>query len=105
MKSLITKPFCFYKLRQEKYEQEKNKQEDKPSYLGQIYKNVKIRISRSFTRSSNSSQVYNTYLKSKFITEINFKETSSVWSRSFTSQSSKDSLHLRRNLIRHGTTE
>ena len=57
MKSLITKPLFFYKLRQERYKQEENKQEDKPSYLGQIYKNVKIRISRSFTRSSTSSQV------------------------------------------------
>ena len=53
MKALIKKPGFFYKLKQEKY---KEKDEERgPSFLGQIYKNVKIKISRSFTQSSCSS--------------------------------------------------
>ena len=69
MKTLIKKQFCFNKNKNaEKCEDDPSR----PSYLGnkcltqlniffssqgQIYKNVKIKISRSFTKSTNSSQV------------------------------------------------
>ena len=56
MKGLIKKPGFFYHLKQDKYK-EKVEEKQGPSYLGQIYQNVKIKFSRSFTRSSCSSRV------------------------------------------------
>ena len=103
MKTLIKKQFCFNKNKNaEKCEDDPSR----PSYLGkkcltqlkyffsfqgQIYKNVKIKISRSFTKSTNSSQVrfeFYFHLSDYFW----LQENSSIWSRSFTSQSSKDSV-------------
>ena len=53
------KPSFFNK----KLEVEEEKVETKPSYLGQIYKNVKFKLTRSFnSKSSCSSQVLTLFL-------------------------------------------
>lgn len=57
MKALIKKPGFFYHLKQDKYKEKIEEKKEGPSYLGQIYQNVKIKFSRSFTRSSCSSHV------------------------------------------------